>query len=305
MVGLGDIARKAYLPVLATDPTVEPILVTRDDARRAEIAAAWRTGPGFATVPDLLAAGPPPDVAFVHAATAAHPEIVAALLAARVPVCVDKPLASSAHESVRLVDLARSTGTGLAVAFNRRYAPAVTELAGWPALDVAVLEKHRAQLPGDPRWVVFDDFVHVLDTLRFLVCPAPEAVDVDARWTADGRLGRVSVVLRQAGRVGLGVMDRESGLDTERLTVCAPGRRRTVDDLTDVVDFADGRATAAARATWRPVPEARGFRALVADVLAAVRAGRALDPTDALATHLLAEQVVAAVEGTRPAASAT
>jgi virulence factor len=291
--------------VLATDPSVEPVLVTRDKDRRARLAAAWRAEPGFASIADLLAAGPPPDVAFVHAATSAHAELVAALLAAGVPVCVDKPLAASAEEAVRLVEFARARGTGLTVAFNRRYAPAIAEIAGWPGLDVAVLEKDRHGLPGDPRWVVFDDFNHVLDTLRFLACPSPQAVDVDARWTADGRLGRVSVVLREAGRLAVGVMDRDGGADVERLTVCAPGRRRTVDDLTEVVDWGDRRATVPTRATWRPVPEARGFTRLVADVLDAVRSGRPLDPSDALATHLLAEQVVTAVERTRPSPVAT
>jgi virulence factor len=47
------------------------------------------------------------DAAFVHAATAAHPEVVARLLEAGVPVYVDKPLADSYPEAERLVGLAR------------------------------------------------------------------------------------------------------------------------------------------------------------------------------------------------------
>ena len=48
LIGLGDIAQKAYLPVLAADPDVEPVLITRDPRRREELARAWRVEAGFA-----------------------------------------------------------------------------------------------------------------------------------------------------------------------------------------------------------------------------------------------------------------
>lgn len=109
-IGLGDIAQKAYLPVLTTLPGVELHLQTRTPATLARIA-------GVHHIPDerchtdldaLLAQDL--DAAFVHASTAAHPEIVTRLLEAGVPVYVDKPLAYELADSERLVRLAEERG---------------------------------------------------------------------------------------------------------------------------------------------------------------------------------------------------
>ena len=59
LIGLGDIAAKAYLPVLAAHPGVEPVLITRDPERLAALQSTWRIAEGFATVADALASGRP------------------------------------------------------------------------------------------------------------------------------------------------------------------------------------------------------------------------------------------------------
>ena len=288
VVGLGDIAVKAYLPVLAADPDIIPVLVTRDRDVRDRLARAHRTE-SHAHVGAAVAAGL--DAAFVTAATEAHGPLVAELLEAGVPVHVDKPLDSTYEGAARLADLAARLGVSLAVGFNRRHVPAYAAVAGWPERDVVVMQKHRTELPGAPRWVVFDDFVHVLDTLRFLVTPEPDVVDVSAR-TSAGLLHRVLVTLRQGDRVGIGVMDRSSGTTREVLEALAPGRRRRVVDLVDVVDHEGSAEVSRPADGWTPVPEQRGFTGLCRAFLGAVRERRTLDPSDALRTHRLCEQVV-------------
>ena len=291
VVGLGDIAAKAYLPVLAADPRLTPVLVTRDPDVRDRLGRAHRTHT-HADVGAAVAAGL--DAAFVTAATEAHVPLVSQLLEARVPVHVDKPLSGTYEGAAQLVDLAVRLGVSLAVGFNRRHAPAYAETAGWPERDVVIMHKHRTGPAGDPRQVVFDDFVHVLDTLRFLVTPEPDAVDVSAR-TSAGLLHRVLVTLRQGDRVGIGVMDRSSGTTREVLEVLAPGRRRRVVDLVDVVDHEGGAEMSRPADGWAPIAEQRGFAGLCHAFLEAVRAGRLLDASDALQTHSLCERVVRSV----------
>lgn len=292
LIGLGDIAAKAYLPVLATDAGVEPVLITRDPTRRAALQSGWRITEAYATIEDALAASAPMDAAFVHAATEAHPAISMALIDAGIPTFVDKPLALSAQESDAVVAHARSAGVSLAVCFNRRFAPAYAEVAGWPGLDTVVLTKNRVGLPDDPRVVVFDDFVHVVDTLRYLVTPEPDDLQVVARPGPDGTLARVAITLRQGRRLGVGIMDRDSGQTLELLEVMAPGRSRRVADLVDVVDREGGIARHRQPDNWAPVAQQRGFTAMVGSLLASVRAREVLDAGDALATHLLCDQVL-------------
>jgi virulence factor len=296
LIGLGDIAAKAYLPVLAADPGIEPILVTRDPDRRAGLQAAWRVASAHATVRDLLASGEPVDAAFVHAATEAHPGIASALVAAGIPTFVDKPLALSAAEARAVVEQARAAHVSLAVCFNRRFTPAYAAVADLPGLDTVVLTKNRLAQPDDPRVVVFDDYVHVVDTLRFLVAPEPDELGVVARPGPDGTLARVAITVRQGGRLGVGVMDRDSGQTVEILEAMAPGRMVRVTDLVDVVERADGAAHRRQPDNWAPVSTQRGFVAMVGALLESVRAGVVLDGGDALATHELCERVLTEVQ---------
>lgn len=296
LIGLGDIAVKAYLPVLATDPDVTPVLITRDAQRRRELQQAWRVESAFATIAEALESGITLDAAFVHAATVAHPGMALELIAAGVPTFVDKPLALSAADAQRVVHAARKAGVSLAVCFNRRFAPAYAELPAWPGLDTVVLTKNRLDQPDEPRIVVFDDFVHVVDTLRFLACPDPDHLTVSARPGPDGTLARVAITLHQGARMAVGIMDRDSGQTVEVLEAMAPGRVRRVTDLADVTDRSDGAAHRRQPDNWASVSAQRGFVAMVRSLLDSVRAGEVLDGGDALATHELCERILAEVE---------
>ena len=293
LVGLGDIARKAYLPVLAARADVEPVLVTRNRATLAALGDAHRVPRRHTSLEEAIAAGL--DAAFVSAATTAHHGLVSQLLDAGIPVSVDKPLDLRLDRAEDLVRRADERGVSLSVAFNRRWAPAYRALAGWDDRPIVVLSKHRTGLPDEPRRVVFDDFIHVVDTLRFLGVADPAAVDVTARRDAAGRLEHVALSLSRGSSLAVGVMNRVAGTTREVLEVLGRGRGVRVVDLATTTRY-EGEERIERRDEWRAVAEQRGFTALVDDFLAAVRAGRVLSAVDALATHALCEQVVAAVE---------
>src|SRR3954462_11347633 len=98
MIGLGDIAQKAYLPVLGTRADVELRLVTRNEETLARLGAE---DGGVARSTSRLddARDGALDAAFGHAPGDATVEIVERLLTAGVPVLVDKPLAPNLHEA--------------------------------------------------------------------------------------------------------------------------------------------------------------------------------------------------------------
>ncbi|APY89418.1 gfo/Idh/MocA family oxidoreductase [Streptomyces alfalfae] len=292
-IGLGDIATKAYLPVLTTQPGVELHLQTRTPATLARVAGAHH-------IPDarchtdldaLLDQGL--DAAFVHAPTTVHPEIVGRLLDAGVPTYVDKPIAYELAESTRLVGLAEDRGVSLAVGFNRRYAPGYAQCADHPR-ELILMQKNRVGLPEDPRTLVLDDFIHVVDTLRFLAPGEIDHVGVRAR-VVDGLMEHVVLQLAGDGFTALGVMNRLSGSTEEILEVSGQDTKRQVVNLADVIDH-KGQPSVRRRGDWVPVARQRGIEQVVLAFLDAVRAGKVLSARDALATHELCERVVRAAQ---------
>ncbi|MGW0835526.1 Gfo/Idh/MocA family protein [Streptomyces prunicolor] len=291
-IGLGDIAQKAYLPVLGGLPGAELHLQTRTPATLARVADGLHlpADQRHTDLDALLAQGL--DAAFVHAPTAVHPEIVTRLLEAGVPTYVDKPLAYELADSERLVRLAEERTVSLAVGFNRRYAPAYAQCVDHPR-ELILMQKNRIGLPEEPRAMILDDFIHIVDTLRFLVPGPVEDVTVRAR-VQDGLLHHLVLQLAGDGFTALGVMNRLSGSVEEILEVSGQDTKRQVLNLAEVVDH-KGQPTIRRRGDWVPVARQRGIEQAVLTFLDAVRAGKVLSARDALATHELCERVVRAV----------
>ncbi|MFF5565151.1 Gfo/Idh/MocA family protein [Streptomyces sp. NPDC012623] len=292
-IGLGDIARKAYLPVLSTLPGVELHLRTRTPATLAQVAEVYRVPADrcHADLESLLSVDL--DAAFVHAPTATHPDIVRQLVAAGVPTYVDKPIAYEYAEAERVVRLADEAGVSLAVGFNRRYAPGYTQCLEHPR-DLILLQKNRVGLPEDPRTLVLDDFIHVVDTLRFLLPGPVEHTDVRAR-IRDGLLYHVVLQLSGDGFTAIGMMNRLNGSTEEILEVSGQDTKRAVHDLATVIDH-KGQPTVRRRGDWVPVARQRGIEQCVLAFLDAVRAGEHLSARDALRTHEMCERVVRAAQ---------
>ncbi|MEV5467528.1 Gfo/Idh/MocA family oxidoreductase [Streptomyces griseoincarnatus] len=292
-IGLGDIAQKAYLPVLAVQPGVELHLQTRTPATLERVGDSLHlpAAQRHAGLDALIAAGL--DAAFVHAPTDVHPQVVTRLLKAGVPTYVDKPLAYELADSERLVALAEERGVSLAVGFNRRHAPGYVQCADHPR-ELILMQKNRVGLPEEPRRMILDDFIHVVDTLRFLVPGQVDDVTVRAR-AEDGLLHHVVLQLAGDGFTALGVMNRLSGSTEEILEVSGQDSKRQVVNLAEVIDH-KGQPTVRRRGDWVPVSRQRGIEQAALAFLDAVRAGKTLSARDALASHELCERVVRAVD---------
>ncbi|MFF9476004.1 Gfo/Idh/MocA family protein [Streptomyces roseolus] len=288
-IGLGDIAQKAYLPVLATLPGAELHLQTRTPATLDRVADTFHVPAArrHRDLDGLLAAGL--DAAFVHASTAAHAEIAGRLLDAGVPTYVDKPLAYEYADSERIVELAEKRGVSLAVGFNRRLAPGYAQCLDHPR-ELILMQKNRIGLPEDPRTFVLDDFIHVVDTLRFLLPGEADHIDVRAR-VRDGLMHHVVLQLSGDGFTAIGVMNRMNGSTEEVLEVSGQDTKRQVLNLAEIVDH-KGQPSVRRRGDWVPVARQRGIEQAVHAFLDAVRDGTVLSARDALLTHALCERVV-------------
>jgi virulence factor len=289
VIGLGDIAQKAYLPVLTAQPGLELHLHTRSTATLDRIGDAHRIPPPHrhTALDDLLAQEP--DAAFVHAPTEHHVEIAGRLIEAGVPVYLDKPLASDLAGAEHLVRLAERHRVSVMTGFNRRYAPAYTQVLEHPR-DLILMQKNRVGLPAPARGFVYDDFIHVADTLRFLLPGAVEHTTVRAK-VRGGLTHHIVLELSGDGFTAIGVMNRMSGSAEERLEVSGDDTKREVVNIADVIDH-KGQPTVRRRGDWVSVARQRGFEQITQTFLDAVRAGKLLDAQDSLRTHELCERIV-------------
>lgn len=306
VVGIGGIATKAYLPLLATWPGVRLHLASRDERRLQEASRTFHAASATTDAAALLERDL--DAVLITAATPAHPHLVAAALRAGVAVHVDKPLADSYEEAERLTDLAESVGIPLVVGFNRRFAPAYRH-AAQTRPHLAVMHKHRPDLDDDVRRVVFDDLIHVVDTLRWLLTSdgPDDAVrgidDLDiAGRVVEGRLHHVALTLHCGDRHGVGLMDRRSGTTHERLETHGSSITTVVEDLAAVSEHGRETVTGSRPDVWTPTLSVRGFTAMLAGFLDAITAGRPPSPAprDALESHRLCEAVVRHLSGNQP-----
>ncbi|MDF9811539.1 virulence factor [Streptomyces sp. SPB162] len=290
VIGLGDIAQKAYLPVLASLPGIEVHLHTRTPATLDRVGDALRLPHRHTALEALLDQGL--DAAFVHAPTDRHVEITEALIEAGVPAYVDKPFAPDLAGARHLVNLAEQRRVSLMAGFNRRYAPGYAQCADHPR-DLILMQKNRIGLAEAPRPVVFDDFIHVVDTLRYLVPGPVEHTNVRAK-VRDGLLHHVVLQLSGDGFTAIGMMNRMSGSTEEILEVSGDDTKRQVVNLAEVIDH-KGQPTLRRRGDWVPVARQRGIEQIILAFLDAVRSGKLLDAQDALRTHELCERIVTAI----------
>lgn len=299
LVGLGDIARKAYLPLLACDERVTPLLCTRDGATLATLARRYRVSETYSSYRALLAAHP--DAVMIHAATPAHAPLAEAALQAGIPVFVDKPLCDSAAGVERLAELAMQRDLPLFVGFNRRYLPALAELRRQPLTEL-IWQKHRHALPGGARSFFFDDFIHVLDGLcHYGGRPEGEARLLARAAAQPGALAGVSVSWRTRHGWCQGSMNRSAGVTEERIDGYAENLSLHVEQCSRGWLTRGKAVQAIGGGEWTPMLEQRGFVAMLEHWLALLNTGRCdsalLDSY--VASHALAESLLGQLQPKR------
>ncbi|WP_231597503.1 Gfo/Idh/MocA family protein [Bacillus sp. SA1-12] len=141
VIGLGDIALKAYLPVISGIENIEFHLYTRNEAKLAQVAQKYRFQKIHQNLYSLINSGI--KGAFVHTATESHYEIVKQLLLNNIHVYVDKPLSFHYEQSQELVQLAEKKELKLMVGFNRRYAPSYQKLKELADPNMIIMQKNR------------------------------------------------------------------------------------------------------------------------------------------------------------------
>lgn len=291
IIGLGDIATKAYLPVIGRK-NLEVHLFTRDENKRKDVAGRYRFPYSHESMESLIQSGI--KAAFVHTSTASHFEIVEQLLRNNLHVYVDKPVTYDYESTGRLVALADKNGLTLMAGFNRRFAPAYVQLKNLKDANMIIMQKNRKSLPADVRTFVFDDFIHVIDTLMFLFQHDFEKTTVTGKKTKE-ILNHVVVQFNSPdGATAIGIMNRDSGTVEESVEVFTPSEKWVVRGVTETTICKNGDATRQAADDWASTLYKRGFDQITDDFLQRVVNGSSSRQLhqDILRTHEVCEQVV-------------
>lgn len=284
IVGLGDIALKAYLPVVAHRSDVEIVgFASRSPDTVERIGNAYRLPGGTTNVDELL--DREPDIVFVHSPTETHARIVEACLSRGANVYVDKPLSYKLEESERMAELAARRGKLLAVGFNRRFAPLYVRAKRWleeaGGFDLCIAQKHRTGQQALPaKETMYDDMIHMIDLLLWLGAEPYEVTGWVSEKDTGGRLLHASGSMRQGSAASFVSMNRRSGSDLERLELHGGGRSAEIVNMENGLlrDKREGEQPLRF-CSWETISERRGFAGIVDHVLSA------LDRPDTCSVH--------------------
>ncbi|MTI54426.1 Gfo/Idh/MocA family protein [Geosporobacter ferrireducens] len=295
IIGLGDIAQKAYLPILMNRGDITPILCTRNEETLERLCTKYRAPASVQSIEALIDQGI--EAAFIHTATEAHGDVARELLRQGIHVYIDKPLAYHYEDAQQMIELAEQKNKILRVGFNRRFAPMIMKLKEQESANIIIIQKNRPHLPDQIRRFIFDDFIHVVDTLRYLLPGAVEETQIQGR-IENGLLHHVVLTLSGKGYTAIGMMNRDNGTAEEVVEYMHPGNKWMIKDLTQGIRFHQGEEAHFKFGDWEPVLYRRGFYQIIDHFLQSVRSGiiSQTDARDVLLTHEICETIVQKLE---------
>jgi len=291
LIGLGSIAQKAYLPILVNHSKVDPILCTRNTFTLSKLSNQFRIAKSYSNLDELIRTRP--DAAMVHSSTESHVFIISKLLKAKIPVFVDKPLSYSLEDSQRILDLASKNKMPLYLGFNRRFAPLIKSLSAKINPIQISWQKNRVDLAGNPRIFIFDDFIHVIDSLRFLGTGSIHNINVVSR-VKNEKLENIQVQWQQGETLLMGGMNRISGITEERIEYFTKGNKWEINNLDSGTHFTKGEENILKFDNWESTLHKRGFVNMIEDWINVLQE-RTYDPEaieDIWETHQLCETIL-------------
>ncbi len=296
IVGIGGIAKKAYLPVLCNLEGVEIIPCTRNANTVKEVMAQYHLRSGMTDLKELIAEKP--DMIFLCSATEAHFEQAKLIIEAKIPLHIDKPVTLSYQETKALAELAKQNNTRVMVGFNRRHIAFVKEIVEQGIPDLIFFQKNRIIPQGDEvRHFIFDDYIHVIDTCLYLL--GEPLVKVDAKGTfKNGKLTMVVTQFHGAHALAIGVTNYDNGTVEEILEVMRPGEKKRILQMDVLETYSEDVMRIKTRSAWQPTLNKRGFEAMITHFISAVQNDSPFDfPFEvSLKSHEVAETIVQQLE---------
>jgi virulence factor len=321
VIGLGDIAQKAYLPVLTQlsklsstcKKDIELIFCTRNADTLKKLTEQYRIKTYFQDYRDLNKSNI--DGVMIHSGTSSHAKIARYFLEQGIATFVDKPLADSAKDCVMLHALAEKHNAPLYVGFNRRFIPLFNQyLVGVQkgaaenidkanqGLTSLRWEKNRHNLPADIRTFVFDDFIHCIDSVNIFGKADIDGIDITTQFlpsknagvtAIEKQLSRIDIKWQQNGVILEASMNRNFGITQEIISANYENKSYHFPSFFSGTRWENKETTLLHLADWTPMLTSKGFDGMIDDWLNVVSTG--VIATEVvkrnLNSHLLAEAI--------------
>jgi len=294
VIGVGSIAKQVHLPTLLGSQCAVVGVMSRSGTSAECVARQFNIPQVYQSLDEVEA-----DCVFVLTPKDTHAEIATTLLKRRIPVFLEKPIATNLRDAEAVLEAAERSGTLLMIGFNRRYAPVYEALKReWTERppDVLVAEKNR---PGTEYRATLENAIHMVDLMRWVCGEAQEVVA--ASQFSDPHYETSCLAQIQFPRtLAVLVANRSCGQWMERIATYGAGKT-VVAEAPERVTVVDGRQAHDTFLTplamgWASVQDRLGFRQEVEDFLQVVQSGGEVrtPARDALETHRLVHRILAA-----------
>ncbi|WP_125761368.1 Gfo/Idh/MocA family protein [Companilactobacillus hulinensis] len=285
VIGLGNIAQKAYLPVMASlQDKFEWHLTTRNAEKGQKLAKKYGFSHIHQTLDQLIAEKPL--AVFVHTPTSTHEVIIRQLLDAGINVYVDKPVSEDLSVVEELYKLAEKKDLMLTCGFNRRFAPFDQQLKAIPDKRLIMSEKIREDAPQETKFAIFDLMIHSVDTALYLLDEPIESVS-NHLVTSCKNLEQGYVTLTSKHTQVQITNNLAGGVNLEQTTVQSTEERAQVTNLNLMNTYQTGVTIQTARPDWERNLVTRGFEPLILEFLDAVSSNgdNPVSPESSILSH--------------------
>lgn len=291
VIGIGNIAQKAYLPTyLKKQDEATFYFATRNKKVREELQARFGFQHVYQNLEQLLAQNI--TACLIHSATKSHYDLVKTCLENGIHVFVDKPLTENYRQTEELYRLAAAKNLILMLGFNRRYAPLVNLLKDLPEKRQLHLQKNRLAGSGTPEFLVYDLFLHLVDTAVYLMPGTPRLVYGNLQ-VSQNNLEYATMLLASETTSATLTMDLKSGANYERYEVTSPSETLILENLTNLTELKQQGTLQLSGDDWQTTLFKRGFEALVTQFLTAVKEKQPLSQEKILLSHQLCAELLA------------
>lgn len=266
VVGLGNIAQKAYLPTyIKNQQRACFYFATRNEEVLQNLKEKYQLKHTYHTLTELIEQGI--QACFIHTATNSHYALIKECLLQGIHVYVDKPVSENSSEVAELYALAQENNCHLIVGFNRRKAPMVQKLKAVPDKRILHLSKNRIANSRKVDFEIFDLFLHLVDTAVYLLDEPIEQMTSHIQTLPDSLLSFASMTLQTKNSLAHLTMDMYSGANQERYSVTSKQGTYQVDNLVDWQEMRNNQLKQSTFSDWDTTLYKRGFETVVEDFL--------------------------------------
>ena len=261
VVGVGNIAEKAYLPTYAEKQgMIDFYFATRNQQTKERLKRTYGFTHLYESLDELVEQGI--EACMIHAATSVHFQLAKKCLENKIHVYIDKPLSVDLREIEELQQLAKQHQVTLMVGFNRRFAPMVEQLKAIPEKRLIQLQKNRIAAKETTAFVIYDLFLHLVDTAVYLLDEPMIKASSHIR-EKEGFMEVATLQIETANQTAIVTMDLASGANTETYQVTSKEGTYELSDLTDLVIRKSNTTEMKKFGDWETTLSKRGFVPMV------------------------------------------